>query len=39
MKPLLSPAGALELTKRGHEVYIQSTAGDNSGFTDEDYQS
>ncbi len=33
----LTPAGALELTKRGHEVYIQSTAGDGSGFSDESY--
>ena len=24
----LTPAGALELTKRGHEVFVQSTAGD-----------
>lgn len=34
----LTPAGALELTKRGHKVYIQSTAGLGSGFTDEAYQ-
>ncbi len=34
----LTPAGALELTKRGHEVYVQSTAGIGSGFTDDDYQ-
>lgn len=33
----LTPAGALELTKRGHTVYIQSTAGDSSGFPDEIY--
>ncbi|MCB0662918.1 MAG: alanine dehydrogenase [Saprospiraceae bacterium] len=33
----LTPAGALELTKRGHTVYIQSTAGVGSGFTDESY--
>ena len=33
----LTPAGALEFTKRGHEVYIQSTAGEGSGFIDEDY--
>ncbi|MCC6752632.1 MAG: alanine dehydrogenase [Saprospiraceae bacterium] len=30
----LTPAGALELCKRGHSVFIQSTAGDGSGFTD-----
>lgn len=35
----LTPAGALELTKRGHEVYVQSTAGKGSGFSDKDYKS
>ncbi|MGK7391692.1 MAG: alanine dehydrogenase [Candidatus Cyclobacteriaceae bacterium M2_1C_046] len=34
----LTPAGAKELVKRGHEVYIQSTAGIGSGFTDEQYE-
>lgn len=34
----LTPAGALELTKRGHKVYVQHNAGDNSGFTDEAYE-
>jgi len=34
----LTPAGAIELTKRGHKVYVQSTAGVGSGFSDEDYQ-
>ena len=34
----LTPAGALELTKRGHAVYVQSTAGDGSGFSDGDYE-
>lgn len=33
----LTPAGAMELVRRGHKVYIQSTAGVNSGFKDEDY--
>jgi alanine dehydrogenase len=33
----LTPAGALELTKRGHTVYVQSTAGEGSGFEDNDY--
>jgi alanine dehydrogenase len=33
----LTPAGALELTKRGHTVYVQSTAGVNSGFEDGEY--
>ena len=34
----LTPAGALELTKRGHKVYVQHNAGDNSGFTDAAYE-
>ena len=33
----LTPAGPLELTKRNHSVYVQSSAGDGSGFPDEDY--
>lgn len=33
----LTPAGARELVKRGHTVYVQHTAGENSGFPDEDY--
>ncbi len=33
----LTPAGALELTRRGHTVYVQSTAGVGSGFEDKDY--
>ncbi len=33
----LTPAGALEFTKRGHKVYVQSTAGVGSGFPDETY--
>ncbi|MBK8955480.1 MAG: alanine dehydrogenase [Saprospiraceae bacterium] len=33
----LTPAGALEFKKRGHEVYVQSTAGIGSGFSDQDY--
>ena len=35
----LTPAGALELTKRNHKVYVQSTAGIGSGFSDSDYTS
>ena len=35
----LTPAGTLELTKRNHTVYVQSTAGENSGFPDEEYRS
>lgn len=34
----LTPGGALELTKRGHEVYVQKGGGIGSGFTDEMYQ-
>ncbi len=33
----LTPAGTQELVKRGHTVYVQSTAGTGSGFQDEDY--
>ncbi|MBX2817013.1 MAG: alanine dehydrogenase, partial [Saprospiraceae bacterium] len=33
----LTPAGVIELTKRGHTVYVQSTAGEGSSFYDEDY--
>ena len=33
----MTPAGVLELTKLGHKVLIQSTAGENSGFDDKDY--
>lgn len=33
----LTPAGAQELTRRGHTVYIQATAGEGSGFSDEEY--
>lgn len=35
----MTPSGVTELTKRGHQVYIQHTAGINSGFPDETYQS
>lgn len=34
----LTPAGAMELVKRGHTLYIQSTAGDGSGFSDSEYE-
>lgn len=33
----MTPAGVAELVKRGHTVYVQTTAGVNSGFSDEDY--
>ncbi len=32
-----TPSGVAELTKRNHTVYVQSTAGEGSGFSDEDY--
>lgn len=34
----MTPAGVSELTKRGHQVYVQHTAGVNSGFSDEAYE-
>lgn len=33
----MTPAGVAELIKHGHEVMVQHTAGENSGFTDEQY--
>ncbi len=33
----MTPVGVNELTRRGHEVWVQSDAGTGSGFTDEDY--
>lgn len=33
----LTPAGVAEMRKNGHTVYIQTTAGDGSGFTDQEY--
>lgn len=33
----LTPAGVFELVKNNHIVYIQNTAGEGSGFFDEDY--
>lgn len=33
----LTPAGAAELIKRGHTVYVQANAGTGSGFRDEAY--
>jgi len=32
-----TPSGVAELAKRNHTVYVQSTAGEGSGFSDEDY--
>lgn len=33
----LTPAGANELSKRGHIVLVETQAGEGSGFSDEDY--
>jgi alanine dehydrogenase len=33
----LTPAGVAELVKHGHSLYVQQTAGEGSGFADEDY--
>jgi alanine dehydrogenase len=33
----LTPAGAKEFIKRGHQVYVQQSAGLGSGFSDQDY--
>ena len=33
----MTPAGAAELVRRGHEVSVQHTAGEGSGFSDDDY--
>ncbi len=33
----MTPSGVAELTRRGHTVYVQHTAGINSGFPDEAY--
>jgi len=35
----LTPAGAFELVKRGHTVYVQKNAGEGSGFSDAEYKS
>lgn len=33
----MTPAGVAAMTARGHEVYVQHTAGDGSGFSDDEY--
>ncbi|MBQ8271084.1 MAG: alanine dehydrogenase [Bacteroidaceae bacterium] len=33
----MTPSGVKEMTKRGHTVYVQASAGLNSGFSDEAY--
>ncbi|MBQ1725273.1 MAG: alanine dehydrogenase [Muribaculaceae bacterium] len=34
----MTPAGVAELIKHGHEVYVQHTAGEGSGFADAEYE-
>ena len=34
----MTPSGVFELTKKNHIVFVQTTAGDGSGFFDTDYQ-
>jgi alanine dehydrogenase len=34
----MTPAGVAELIRHGHQVYVQHTAGENSGFADADYE-
>ncbi|HDZ05186.1 hypothetical protein LCGC14_0082510 [marine sediment metagenome] len=34
----MTPGGVFELVKNGHKVYVQSEAGDGSGFFNQDYQ-
>ena len=33
----MTPAGVQEMVARGHKVYVQATAGNGSGFSDEEY--
>ena len=33
----MTPAGVAELARRGHEVSVQHTAGEGSGFSDDEY--
>ena len=34
----MTPAGVKEMTKRGHQVFVQHTAGEGSGFADAQYR-
>lgn len=34
----LTPGGVLELTQKGHQVFVQTTAGHGSGISDSDYR-
>ena len=33
----MTPSGVAELVKHGHQVVVQHTAGEGSGFADEEY--
>ncbi|MDE6200134.1 MAG: alanine dehydrogenase, partial [Muribaculaceae bacterium] len=33
----MTPSGVKELVKHGHKVYVQHTAGEGSGFADDEY--
>ncbi len=33
----MTPAGVSELVRHGHEVSVQHTAGEGSGFADDEY--
>ena len=33
----MTPMGVMQLVKQGHTVYVQQTAGENSGFSDAEY--
>src|SRR5690242_10159871 len=34
----LTPAGARELVQKGHDVLVETTAGEGSAFADDDYE-
>jgi alanine dehydrogenase len=34
----MTPAGVMELTRFGHQLYVQSSAGEGSGFTNAEYE-
>ncbi|WP_027953580.1 alanine dehydrogenase [Halobacillus kuroshimensis] len=34
----MTPAGAVYLIQQGHEVFVETKAGDSSGFSDDDYK-
>ena len=34
----VTPAGVRELVAHGHKVYVQATAGNGSGFSDDEYR-